>query len=483
MCANGEAKLVSLRTAFDASGKIIDLNVGPLERISLMRLLICIAHASTGGVGGDFEQVRKDVANSVEGYLDKWSDRFNLFDKERPFLQQANIEYAKEPKKLSTMDFYSPDGSYNKFFNSNIEDLVSPGNLALRLLTYQNFAPSGLCGMVFWNGKPTSKTPQGSCGDAVCTAQNAVRTYVLKNDLFSSVCANLVPRESIENGVDVQKMEFGKPCWEVDLIDQNTPAESVRNNTDTFLGRLVPISRAIKIFNEGKYLGVGDGLKYKSFPDILDFECSFRLNAKGDLYVLRCSQEKEIWRSLHAILAQEKHGASARPPWAINQIAGESVKIWAGGIITNQAKIETSIESFFQIPETINSANYQRAVLKYGELVKAADNACAALDAAVEDYKKSMKIDAKLKDKARSIYWNKLTQSQGVLMELFSDSKNSSVEESPFANTERKWERSIARAQNSAIESALPSQSSRQKCAIANAKKKLFKTKKGKKND
>ena len=51
----GERKLASLNDVFEKGESIADLAVRPHERVSLMRLFLCVAHAALDGPKNYFE--------------------------------------------------------------------------------------------------------------------------------------------------------------------------------------------------------------------------------------------------------------------------------------------------------------------------------------------------------------------------------------------------------------------------------------------
>ena len=87
--AAGRSEAVSLRDAFARAHEIRDLSLRPDERISVMRLLLCISHAALDGPANrkEWQGCREWIAPAVADYLDRTAQAFNLFGDSRRFLQ------------------------------------------------------------------------------------------------------------------------------------------------------------------------------------------------------------------------------------------------------------------------------------------------------------------------------------------------------------------------------------------------------------
>lgn len=115
---SGELKTISLRDVLVEGEKFADLAVRPHERVSLMRLFLCVAHASLNGPKNYDEwcKVPKRLPDEVEKYLGKWAGRteeggedcFELFHKERPWLQVAKLDVV--PSIVITKSLFEEAG-------------------------------------------------------------------------------------------------------------------------------------------------------------------------------------------------------------------------------------------------------------------------------------------------------------------------------------------------------------------------------------
>lgn len=142
--ASGATQKTGLRELFERSEEIVDLAVETLEKISLYRLLICIAQRALDGPKNESEQREAEgklVAASL-AYLDSWRDRFNLWG-DRPFLQIKALESTGRTK-TDKLDFALASGNNKTLFDqAATEDgrAHEPDWLARKLLVYMEFSP------------------------------------------------------------------------------------------------------------------------------------------------------------------------------------------------------------------------------------------------------------------------------------------------------------------------------------------------------
>lgn len=163
----GKAGRVGLGKCFADGAKIRDLAVRPHERVALLRLLLCIAHAALDGPknGATWRAAQQNLPQAASGYLADWRESFWLFHPQQPFLQTAGLR--KEIKKgaepeltaLAKLDFARASGNNPLLFDHHGHAAApGPAQLALDLLVFQNFHTGGLISQVFWNGILSNKT-------------------------------------------------------------------------------------------------------------------------------------------------------------------------------------------------------------------------------------------------------------------------------------------------------------------------------------
>src|SRR5271157_1499675 len=89
----GNFGMISLMGIFTKGQNYADFAVRPHERVSLMRLLLCIAHASLDGPENldEWEKVPDILPGAAKIYLERWKDSFDLFHPNKPFLQIPDL--------------------------------------------------------------------------------------------------------------------------------------------------------------------------------------------------------------------------------------------------------------------------------------------------------------------------------------------------------------------------------------------------------
>ena len=157
--------------------------------------------------------------------------------------------------------------------------------------------------MAQWDGKDTPGN--GSSEHAPCVADWMLHTLLRGDSLLATVHKNLMNKEQAEQLFGTGP--WGRPSWEV-MPQSLADAEAIRNATTTYLGRLVPLSRAIHLADDGQSLILANGLEYPSFSDGWREPSSTVVAAPLRPAHARCvlptSVEKAVWRELHALLVK-----------------------------------------------------------------------------------------------------------------------------------------------------------------------------------
>jgi len=333
----GVPKLASLCEVLTEGQNLADLSVRPHERVSLMRLFSCVSHAALDGPK-DYDEwceVPKRLPDAAKKYLGIWKDSFELFHPTKPWLQVAGLEPAKpgdDSSYISTskLDFALASGAQTTLFDHPSSDLsrtLDESKLAIGLIGIQNFSTCGLLGRPRWNGKPTAD----SAADAPCIASSMYHAFILGDSLFSSICLNICAHDEISElwGAFWGTGNAGRPVWE-----EMPNSISEDNATSTFLGRLVPVSRAIRIEKCGTKMLYGEGLRYSSFPSFpREFTASegvAKVKAKQDRYLVGAKLNIRPWRQLDAVLNYSRSDAQLSCSLPLRHSDGVDVEVWLG---------------------------------------------------------------------------------------------------------------------------------------------------------
>lgn len=409
--ATGEAFKVGLRELFERSAELVDLAVGTLERISLYRLLTCVAQRALDGPKNQDEWLEAEgklVAASL-AYLDDWRDRFDLWG-ERPFLQVKELQ-ANGRTKTDKLDFGLASGNNNTLFDqAATEDgrAHEPDWLARNLLVYLAFSPGSLIGVGTINGE---KTAAGNKGNAPCLDGCKLFTFVVGKNLRQTVAWNMVAFDQLKY---IPK-GAGKPFWEFDnSFAANAEVDkTAKEFANTWFGRLTPVARFVRLEEDGRNMILTNGVKYLKFKEkdkkkewnnLEMREPMTTVIVKNDkIYeYVSVDPERKPWRQLGAMLVWGDDNAKTSGPLNLRHLRAlyneerdaELFKIWTGGLKNHPlqtAKIVDTASWSVEIPwlylgGSKDAVEFNDALLAYGKGVNFANGAETRLLAAVKKY-------------------------------------------------------------------------------------------------
>lgn len=488
-----DAKLamVGLHEAFQCGHEIQDLAVRPHERIALMRLLICIAQASLDGPADydDWNACRPRIAPAALDYLNRWGHAFELFGDGQRFLQIANLK--KPPTKTgsdddegnsaSKLDLALATGNNTTLFDNagGPARAFTPGDLALLLLTFQCFSPGGRIGVALWDG---SKTPgEGSSDHAPCIADNMLHALLRGDSLLDTLHRNLMAKRQAEQffGNDL----WGKPVWQV-MPTRLADTEAVANANHTYLGRLVPLSRAIWLADDCRSLTLANGLEYAPYKKSGWREPTATIVPRMDKgqsvrVVLRASVDKAVWRELHALAVKAVSQSALGGPATLQNVSDEKeFDLWVGGLVANKAKLVDATESVFHVPSAMLA---EKSQMVYEKGVQWAETTAFRLMKAVSACHKELgdNLDRpdmkdrrnKIQANAAAHFWTDIESAVPRLLDLAAAPERLGLKAEWHKTA---WGQSVWRAARAAYERACPRETPRQIRAYALGQKHLF---------
>jgi CRISPR system Cascade subunit CasA len=393
---NGEPGSASLLEAFRRGHEIRDLAVRPHERIALMRLLICIAQAALDGPADDDDWsscLPRIVPAAVE-YLGHWRHAFELFGDGQRFLQLPNLSARKsrdgagddeEVNSASKLDLALATGNNATLFDNagGSERAFTAAALALNLLTFQCFSPGGRIGVLLWGGEETPG--RGSSDHAPCIAANMVHALLRGNDLLSSLHKNLLTKHQAEQLYGPRS--WGNPAWE-QMPQGPADAQPIQNASRTYLGRLVPLMRAVWLGDDGRSMILGNGIQLGAYHKTGWREPTATVVVRArkgteERVPLSASVDKGLWRELHA-LTVKTIGDRPGGPAALQHVSTEAFDLWVGGLVAGKAKLVDTVESVFHVPAQMLHDTGQRV---YEEGVKYSERAQLRLRRAISSYR------------------------------------------------------------------------------------------------
>lgn len=467
---SGERSLVSLTELFVRSHEIRDLSVKPHEKIALLRLLICIAQAALEGPQ-DFdawEQCRVGIPRAAEAYLNRWQSSFELFGDGLRFLQIPDLRMNKadaEGNPATKLDIMLATGNGATLFDNAGGDArpLADAHLALALLTFQCFSPGGRIGVAQWNGADTPG--KGSSNHAPCIPSGMLHTFILGDTLLKTIHWNLL---NMEEAGDFYGDHWGKPIWEYPITSIADGA-AIRNASLSYLGRLVPLSRAIRLNPGGYDMILANGIDYPPYPTFRESSSTLVLR-KDEPGVLGVSLERSLWRQLSAITVKRRSDGICGPLPLRNLDGAETVTLWIGALSTDKAKIEDVVEAVYDIPAGMFEDGGRKL---YEEGVDFANTWQQALSAGIKSYAGCLKLEPSPVGKARHYFWTAIEQHVPTLFRLAADP------ESAGPVPDSAWGQAVKTVALEAYQFACPHQTPRQieACAIGLQQMHLIKAK------
>ena len=465
--ADGQPDILSLHTLFEEAHVIRDLAVKPHERIALMRLVTCIVQAALDGPADEdaWNESLPLIQPQVALYLDRWRGSFELMGNGPRFLQVPNLQPGKESDEGSAatkLDLALATGNTSTLFDNLAADdrTLLAARSAINLLTFQCFSPCGRIGVALWNGRDTPG--KGSSQHAPCCPSSMLHSLILGPSMLHTLHANLLTRESVQYGYGPDR--WGKPVWEMPVVRADDPVPT-QNATMTYLGRLVPFSRAIRLHETGRSIILANGLEYPIFPAFQEATATV-VNRDKKLALLPASTNRNLWRQLAAVSVHRRAGpGTVGGPLALSRANNtQDVTLWVGALVTDKAKIEDVVESTYSLPGGMFS-DFGRAAYERG--IAAAEEHERTLAQAIKTYASALKVESPPYDRARQRFWTRVEQH---LSQLFALARNPDLA-ADIENSE--WGHAVRAASFSAYEQTCVRQSSRQLQAYAGGLRRL----------
>lgn len=201
-----ECSIAEVLTNASAYREVYDNS--PLVTVSLHRLLLAILHRACGPTNlREARALMRDglPVDAIRGYLDKWHDRFDLFDEKHPFYQTAGMEMAKS----SGLSRLATEVNFGGIFDHTADNgspSYSPAQTARLLVAAQSFALGfGKSGNATING--TKVEPPYSV-DAILL--RGVTVWLAGRDLKETLTVNMCPYDD-PTGKDVTAWEMKAP--------------------------------------------------------------------------------------------------------------------------------------------------------------------------------------------------------------------------------------------------------------------------------
>lgn len=518
---SGNRRLASLCSVLTEGEKYADLAVRPHERVSLMRLFLCVAHAALNGPKDYDEWIEapKRLPKAAKKYLAEWKDSFELFHKKKPWLQVKELKNNKT-SPVSLLDFELATGNNATLFDhkGQMSDRgIKPKRIALNLLTFLNFSSAGGLPVAQWK---TVKRNQVGNPDSPCLSQSMAHCLLRGKSLMETIHLNIPSYDNIiktyksfvSHKKDMKNKEWariefsdipiGKPIWEMfpDLPSGNDPA--IRNATKTYLGRLVPLSRWIKLLHKSNQMYCCNGYKYDTFKDGFPAEptAAVRVAITRDKdgvetferRVVKADPLKALWRELSALLIERTAYGLGGPIAMGNAPRDSNFDFQVCAMIRDQASMDIAVESVFPIkPAFQNKFPIYQAEVTGNTNIMGAEGHARKLRRAIEEYRKLIDADwmprikrteakkqgvlrNRLAETAFLSYWTSVEKNLSLLMNHINAVEVGSNDSEP---TLKIWRKMLFKASIDAYSAACGQETPRQMRAYAKGFELLTKSK------
>ena len=447
---DASSKLLSLERLFKDCASIADLDCQPHERISLMRLLICVTQAELGSPDApeDWSGFGSDLESRAVAYLKRpdIQPHFNLFGDGQRFLQ--GIVNENEKSYLATqMVFYFATGNSPTLLDHSggTDRVLACDFLARTLLAYQNFFVGGsMASKVKGNG-PSLKF---------------LHSFLFGKNLKKSILLNCLDAETLaDSGINM-----GRPIWE----------NNSQTSTSTYLGRLVPFSCKVRLHINRIHAWIEDGLAYPEFPE--SREPTATIAVKGDQrFLLRADLGKGIWKDLHVVMNIQRTAANTlAAPLSLRSHLSEleqgELQLWLAELCkAKDAKIIDFLESHISVPVSLLN---DRGRSHYESGITFADIQSNQLFGAVKQNGAALKNENPPTDEAKKQFWHALEAQCTVLLQIAGTPDI--LHGLSFGEGHDDWTVAVRRAAKEAYDHVCPRQTPRQMQAYATGLKVLF---------
>jgi CRISPR system Cascade subunit CasA len=452
---DGLNRLVSLDTLFREAATIADLDCPPHERISLMRLLVCITQAELGAPESpdDWDDFGHDLETRIPAYLHRPEihPHFNLFG-EGPRFLQVPIKGTPDPVPTSKLIPHLATGNNPTLLDHEggiLGRRLSRERLATALLTFQCFYPLYGAG---YKGK-------GPCVDG-----NMLHTLVTSITLQETILSNCLTLDWISTHFPGHGL--GQPIWEA--VPQSK--DFLETVSRSYLGRLVPRHRSLWLLDDGTgFLLESSGIEYPRYEEAREPSATVIVIKKKEAEerrLLPARLDKAVWRDLHTLtVLRQSAKEEARAPLTLHiqkQRGMENISIWTGGLVTDlKAKIYDTIESTFTLPISLFT-EVGRA--RYHSGIDFADKQSNQLYGAVKQYGTAMKNENPPTDLAKQHYWNTLEQQSHLLLDIV---RQDTPMTEDFGEGNDPWTQAVQQAARASYNQLCPRQTPRQLQAYA----------------
>lgn len=396
---DGENRELGIREALEKAHQIRGIQCSsPLEKYAMIRLLVAFSmdilqpkRWSDRQELLEKGQFNPETLDSYFSMCEKDGPRFELFDKEHPFMQAKYDEKldGKALKAISNISVSLPSGNNHIFLNHRPEDVsvMTPAEAFRALIAIYVFCTAGA------QGYPSgiNNTPP-------------LYAWVAGRNLYEEIILNSVAEKEcapIKYGAGEVPWRSNEPIIPKQMYEEVTMLEAL-----TWQPRRATLVRDEDGMVRRVYFQQGKNFKGNAVWQ--DPHVAYRYTKSGEWFSVKPQSGRALWRDIGSML-MDASAMKAKPPLVVAQAArvldNEDVllNINEVGLVTNQASYVEWLEEHLSIPaafmEEEGMANLLRSDVEGVERIQSA---------IVSAVNKKIKNGAALSEQARSHFLNQM---------------------------------------------------------------------------
>ncbi len=318
-------KLVGFRDLLVRAHALTDVDLPlPPAAAGLWRVLYLLAARVTGldnrVLSRDAWYDRRDevlaagrfTETAVDAYFGEYTGRFDLFDRDRPWLQDPRLaDQCPKSSGVNKLVLGRPSGSNQVWFNHQFEPGPVPAaEAAWHLLAALYYGPSGRC---------TTRTV-GNVSEANTTA-GPLRSVLSCHPIGRTVFESLVVGIPFPGRRDRSTAPDRAP-WEAEGLPDPLLPQPVGGLAGALTGRF---QHAVLLVPDAERRTVIDGYltwawRRKIDEGAVDPYLIYQSNKSGQRYARYASAERALWRDVDALLLEDVGDAHASRPDVLGDI-------------------------------------------------------------------------------------------------------------------------------------------------------------------
>ena len=291
---------VSLMDIFKYPKKYRRLGGNAVEKVVILRLLLCVAHACCKVRDEkDWKKLTlEQLATNAQAYLKKWQDRFDLYDAEHPFLQSPQLKGKCKAYPMYVIAIQA--GNTNKPILTQWQQAnFTSAEVARMLLAGTAYNCGGKRGDLSVQINPLRKKKEKYQQCALMGSNGYLHSFMLGETLLETIWLNMLTEEELFALNPFDKTDImGRPFWESMPVDESDNREEKYQKS--YQGILFPLSKYLCL--DGDSLLMTEGIFYFTHntgqwdPGITLFK-----EEKG-FRALWCDTKEKPWRQLPALM-------------------------------------------------------------------------------------------------------------------------------------------------------------------------------------